>query len=195
MRDLVETVIDGLLTQERLQQHTRQQHATQQKQHLRATQRKTASQPINPMHLQHSSTRIASADKQKDPALWKVSRQFESIFLQQMMSEMRKTVDKSEFLPTGFAEDIHASMMDEAIAGASVKQHSFGIADAIYRQLEQAQQASRGVHADAASAHHSEARTEARTEVRTQGIQGIAAAADISEMDHHQFVEAGSNAH
>lgn len=177
MRDLVETVIDGLMQQERMQQHR-----AQQKKLLSHNAVGSSVKPVNPMHLQHSVSRIAAADKEKDPSLWKVSRQFEAIFLQQMMAEMRKSVHKSDFIPSGFAEDVHASMMDEAVAGASVKQHSFGIADAIYRQLEQAQSASQPGQA-------------APEPLRMPtAIQGISTAADIKDMDH-QTVEAENHAH
>jgi len=175
MRDLVESVIDDLMRQERLQQHR-----TQQK--LHHDRPASSSRPINPIHLQHGGNRIAAADKERDPALWKVSRQFESIFLQQMMSEMRRSVQKSDFLPSGFAEDVHASMMDEAIAGASVKQHSFGIADAIYRQLERTQSTSEAHAAGSEALRMSSA------------IQGISASADRTDMDH-QRVEDGNDAH
>jgi len=55
------------------------------------------------------------------------------------MTSMRKTIQKSDFLPSGFAQDMHASMMDEAIAQASTKHSNFGLASSIYRQLEAAE--------------------------------------------------------
>jgi len=133
MRDLVETVIGGILQRERMQQHAQDQ--------LRAAV-KPGSAPthhINKTRLHASGSQLPASNKARDPALWKVSKQFESIFVQQMMSEMRDTVQKSDFLPHGFAEDVHGSMMDAAIAQASVNHHSLGIADNIYRQLEAAQ--------------------------------------------------------
>jgi len=116
----------GILQQSRL--HALPQHGSQQL--LPLHKGGTAI----PMHGKPSA-------EHKNPDLWKVSRQFEAIFLQQMMGEMRSTVTKSEFLPHGYAEDVHASMLDEAIAQASTKHSSIGIADAIYRQLDAAAQA------------------------------------------------------
>jgi len=137
MRDLVETVIDGILQREQMQRHAQQQR----KHHAAAASTTHQSRPIDRTSLYATGKQTIASDKDKDPALWKVSRQFEAIFVQQMMSEMRKTVQKSDFMPHGFAEDVHGSMMDEAIAQASVRHHSFGIADNIYRQLEAGQKA------------------------------------------------------
>ena len=174
MRDLVETVIDGILQREQMQQH-----AKRRQQHRAAIKSRPASAaPRNPMHLHAAPGRTIAADKSKDPALWKVSRQFEAIFVQQMMSEMRKTVQKSDFIPNGFAEDVHGSMMDDAIARASVRHHSFGIAENIYRQLEAAQ--SQGKQT-AASPHRS--------------IQEMSHAADKLKMDDNLTVEASNHAH
>jgi len=129
VRDLVETVIDGVMQRERMQQASRSQSA---KTGLRAPDLTTPKAP----HGVGKQLTIQKSNEPKDPELWKASKQFEAIFLQQMMGEMRSTVSKSEFMPHGYAEDVHASMMDEAIAQASIKQGSVGIADAIYRQLQ-----------------------------------------------------------
>jgi len=162
MRDLVESVIDGLLQQEKMQQH-----AASQKKHRAATQLRPArTQTINQTSLHATGPQAPLSNKEKDPALWKVSTQFEAIFVQQMMSEMRKTVQKSDFMPGGFAEDVHGSMMDEAIAQASVRHHSFGIADNIYRQLEASQSRSRQAESKQAGSKQAES------------IQAISASAD-----------------
>ncbi len=133
MRDLVEYVIDGVLKKEQMQRQAKRQRQVQQPQ-------QTAIQPrINHAALHQIGSQLPTDGKQRDAALWKVSLQFEAIFVQQMMSEMRKTVSKSDFLPNGFAEDVHASMMDQAIADVSSKRSQFGIAESVYKQLEAAQ--------------------------------------------------------
>jgi len=134
MADLVEYVIDGILQREQMQKHAKMQ----QNANVRAASAQPAADQENSFHRIMTSQTEPSIEK-KDEALWEVSRQFEAIFVQQMMTEMRKTVSKSEFMPSGYAEDVHASMMDEAIAQANSKRSSFGIADNIYRQLEAAQ--------------------------------------------------------
>jgi len=174
MRDLVESVIDGLLQKERMQQHT-----AMQKKHSAAIKSRPAhTQAINQTRLHITGPQTIASNKDKDPALWKVSRQFEAIFVQQMMTEMRKTVHKSDFMPSGFAEDIHGSMMDEAIAQASVRHHSFGIADSIYRQLSASQS-----HTSKASAKQSE------------DIQAISVSADKLQMKTDVSLEGIKHAH
>jgi len=174
MRDLVESVIDGILQQEKMQQH-----AASQKKHRAAMQpHLTRAQAINQARLHAASPQTALSNKAKDPDLWKVSTQFEAIFVQQMMSEMRKTVQKSDFMPGGFAEDIHGSMMDEAIAQASVRHHSFGIADNIYRQLEAAQSRSRQAGPK-----------------QSESIQPISTSADTLKTNNNITLEVSRHAH
>jgi len=135
MRDLVEFVIDGIMQHERMQEQSQRQ----QTHGARLKQRQALSN--QPSHAQTHAVgnQIEPSSKDKNEALWKASLQFEAIFVQQMMTSMRKTVHKSDFMPSGFAEDMHASMMDEAIAQASTKHSNFGLAKSIYRQLEAAE--------------------------------------------------------
>jgi len=143
MADLVEYVIDGILKREQMHQQVKQKQVKQQQQ-ANSTKPSPGAVPFaksfnaNYASLHSVGTQAPAPIKQRDEALWKVSRQLEAVFVQQMMSEMRKTVNKSGFMPSGYAEDVHASMMDDAIAQASVKRSNFGIADNIYRQLEAA---------------------------------------------------------
>ena len=65
----------------------------------------------------------------------KVSREFESIFIHQMLKAMRKTVIQSDFL-SSFAGDQYQSMMDEEIAKEVSKQKGLGLAEVIHRQLD-----------------------------------------------------------
>jgi len=143
MADLVEFVIDGILKREQMQQHAKRQQSGQISGKVSAAQGVRDAHALQISQASQSNLRGVGSQnpttlKEKDAELWKVSRQFEAIFVQQMMSEMRKTVSKSDFMPSGYAEDVHASMMDQAIAQASAKRSNFGIADNIYRQLEAA---------------------------------------------------------
>ena len=167
MADLVEFVIDGILQREQMQKRAQKQQ-TDVKQ----------SRPfhINQAKLDTGGNQLSASVKEKDAALWKVSRQFEAIFVQQMMAEMRKTVSKSDFMPSGYAEDVHASMMDEAIAQASTKRSNFGIADSIYRQLE------------AASKNNTRSKQQAN-------VQEVANTADRLEMNSALAMEVGKHAH
>jgi len=91
--------------------------------HVRARETSNAKMPVQ----QDSSL--------KDPNLWKVSLQFESMMIRQMMSAMRKTVPESGLLSSGFASDMYISMFDQAIAETCSKKGSMSIAENIYRQM------------------------------------------------------------
>lgn len=72
--------------------------------------------------------------------LMKTAKQFEGIFLQQLFTAMDKTVDRTEgFLDGGAAEETFRGMFYERVA-SSVSERpgasQFGIAAAIYKQLE-----------------------------------------------------------
>lgn len=101
----------------------------------------------------------------RDPKLWKVSRQFEAIFVQQMLDEMQKSVPHSGFMPNGFAEQVHTSMFDQAVAGSMTKNTDLGIASAIYRQLDQIQHP----QAEAAAADTISRKAEAMAQPRPEG--------------------------
>ncbi len=173
MADLVEYVIDGILKREQMQQHAKRQQSGK----ISAAQgvRQAHALQISQSNLHGVGSHNPTELKEKDAALWKVSRQFEAIFVQQMMTEMRKTVSKSDFMPSGYAEDVHASMMDQAIAQASAKRSNFGIADNIYRQLEAANK--NIVSKDQAS------------------VQEISKTADNLEMSSSLAMEVGKHAH
>jgi len=156
MRDLVETVIDNLLRQERMQAAT---HKTpvQQGSPFKETLEKIQSQPVS---VVRQGVQIPRENHHPDKKLWETSLKFEAQFIQQMMTAMRKSVPKSDFLPHGFAQDVQASMMDQAVADASSKRGDLGIAEAIYRQM-----------------------AVAGAEAGQQGIQEIPQSADINRME------------
>ena len=122
MRDLVETVIAQVIKQEPYSSSTS---------HARASASKGESALKSyaaPAAFDHSEI--------KDDKLWDVCCKFESIFMQQMMTAMRKSVPKSGFMPQGYAEGVHDSMMDQAISDVGSKQGNLGLAVQMYRQLE-----------------------------------------------------------
>jgi len=123
MRDLVETVIAQVI-----------------KEPYGPGQR--SDQPVrNRSTLSHQIRGAAPASgfdssQVKDAKLWEACCKFEAIFMQQMMSAMRKSIPKSDFLPHGFAENVQGSMLDQAIAETGARQGNMGIAVQMYRQLE-----------------------------------------------------------
>jgi Rod binding domain-containing protein len=75
------------------------------------------------------------AAAKKDEKLYKVCVEFESLFIKQMLDVMRKTVEKTDFLHGGMAEDIFEDMLYDKYSLLMAKNSGFGVADMIYRQL------------------------------------------------------------
>jgi len=94
---------------------------------------------IESAHLKHEGAPAPQnrGRPSRNRKLWEVSLQFEALLLQQMMSSMRKTIPQSGLLPTGFASDMYNSMFDQLAAEAGSHRSNLGIAESIYRQLEQ----------------------------------------------------------
>ncbi|OIO68421.1 MAG: hypothetical protein COW19_03760 [Zetaproteobacteria bacterium CG12_big_fil_rev_8_21_14_0_65_55_1124] len=91
---------------------------------------------LKPDASRHASP--ATKDEQaRDPKLWETCLKFEALLLQQMMTAMRKTVPKSELMPSGFANDMYNSMFDNVVSEAGSQRSTLGIASNMYRQLEQ----------------------------------------------------------
>ena len=83
------------------------------------------------------ATELARGQTQVDKSskLFKVSQEFEAIFIKQMLNVMRKSVSKTGLLDGGMAEEIFEDMLYDEYAQKMAESGSFGIADMIYRQL------------------------------------------------------------
>ena len=71
---------------------------------------------------------------QTDEELMSVSRQFESIFVHQMLKSMRSTVQKSGLLDS-HATRMYESMHDQELASLMSEKRSIGLADMVYKDL------------------------------------------------------------
>lgn len=81
------------------------------------------------------TNKLTSAYSEKDDAkLREACEGFESLFLNMMLQEMRKTVPESE-LTSSYAMSTYQEMLDENIAETVSKGRGIGIADAMYNQL------------------------------------------------------------
>ena len=67
--------------------------------------------------------------------LYEKSMELESYFVKQMLSEMRKTVNKSSLGGGGFAGEMYQDMLYEEYATSMTKNAGFGLADQIYLSL------------------------------------------------------------
>ena len=80
---------------------------------------------------------ISKYDKDSEKKrLRQVSEDFEALMINQMLKEMRKTVDKSGLIDGGMAEQIFEDMLYDEYAKEFSKTKTFGLADIIYHQME-----------------------------------------------------------
>ncbi|MFT4577659.1 MAG: Rod binding domain-containing protein [Nitrospinales bacterium] len=80
-------------------------------------------------------------DAEKD--IEKVSRDFESVFVNKLLSSMRKTIPKSGLLDS-FATDMFQSMMDEEMSKEMAKNKGMGMGEMIYNDLSNVDRVRRG---------------------------------------------------
>lgn len=95
-----------------------------------------------PQALQGSGAVIAADSRKidRDSPLYEQCRQFEGLFMEMMLKEMRKTLNKSDsILDGGFAEEIFEDMLYQEHASNMVKTGSMGLADMVYLELVRSQ--------------------------------------------------------
>ena len=67
--------------------------------------------------------------------LRKVAKDFEAVFLSQVLKQMRGTIEKEEMFHGGLGEDFFTEMMDEELSKRIASRQSTGISEMLYRQL------------------------------------------------------------
>jgi len=77
----------------------------------------------------------AAIDKNDDKALKSVCQQFEGIMLNMMFKQMKAAVIKSDLIEQDEGTKIFESMLDDSLMGEASKTGSFGLAEALYKQL------------------------------------------------------------
>ncbi len=97
------------------------------------------SAPQAPAELQ-ATTHVAQASKaplsEQDKKLMEVSKQFEGIFVNQMVSAMRKTVIRQGLVPESHAERVYQSMLDQEHAQKITDTGELGLANLVYQHLK-----------------------------------------------------------
>jgi flagellar protein FlgJ len=94
--------------------------------------------------LQYQNTSLnASLNSMKKGGLSEVEnaklkeacKDFESLFIKQMLDTMRKTVNKGELLNGGMAEDVFEDMLYDEYASSMAGSGDFGISKMMYKEL------------------------------------------------------------
>ena len=80
-----------------------------------------------------------SIAKMEDKKMLETAKDFEAVFINQLMEIMDSTVEKSDFMHGGQAEDTFKSMLNGEISKniASSPSSSFGLAKQIYEQMKE----------------------------------------------------------
>ena len=99
---------------------------------LQTTQ--TVSPKMQEARVENLKNQLQSDGPKSDEEIKDLAMQFESIFIHQMIKEMRKSVHKSDLL-NSFSLEMYESMMDEEIAKEMSKQKGIGLGDVLYQQL------------------------------------------------------------
>ena len=79
--------------------------------------------------------RVKGMVAKKDEKLMEACRDFEALFVKQMLDAMRKTVEKNGLIEGGMAEDIFEDMLYDEYAKLMTKNAGLGVADLLYKQL------------------------------------------------------------
>jgi flagellar protein FlgJ len=87
--------------------------------------------------LEHISTQLPTRGAIEDSpeAIKEAARTFESLFLNEIMKNMRKTLPQDGLLNQGFANNVFNSMLDQEYSQIASKSGQLGLADVIARQL------------------------------------------------------------
>ena len=80
-------------------------------------------------------TQSTKVDQDSPEAIYEVAQNFESLFINEIMKNMRKTLPKDGLLNKGFANNVFNSMLDQEYSQIASRSGQFGLADAIARQL------------------------------------------------------------
>jgi len=76
-----------------------------------------------------------NAMNKQQKKLWDTCVEAESLFVNKMLKEMRKSVDKGEWLHGGFAEEIFEDMLYDEYSLEVSKNSNLGMAKMLYNEL------------------------------------------------------------
>lgn len=82
-----------------------------------------------------STTKIEQTNPQDLKALEEACKEFEAIFINMMLKQMRATVVQSGMTERSSAREIYESMHDEALSEEIAKGNGIGLAKQLYQQL------------------------------------------------------------
>lgn len=108
--------------------------------------------PMNPSSIPESEAKGPGVKIIDEGKLKKVCAEFESIFISQMLKEMRKSIPKSGLLDGGSEQDAYLSLFDEAFSKNMAQGGGIGLGKILYQNIM-----NQGKHRDLAPAERSTA--------------------------------------
>ncbi len=95
--------------------------------------------PVQPLAIQKQVSPLKNEgpapDQQRETQLRKACRDFESIFVNYMMKQMRKTVTKDGLIGSSQAQQLYTSMLDGEVAKNVSQERGMGLAAMLYKQM------------------------------------------------------------
>ncbi len=91
--------------------------------------------PIERESFDINKYRNIDVKKLSNEEILKVSREFESIFINQLFKSMRKTIQKSDWLNGGLKQEIFEDMLYEEYSKKIAHSGGIGLGDMVYRFL------------------------------------------------------------
>ena len=124
---------------------------------------------INPVPPQNAADFNPTGRQKEEARLKDASKQFEQVFMKQMLSEMRKSVDKSKLFGEGKDEDTFQDMLDNERAKSWSDSGGVGLAQLIYEQMRNQISDKPGRHGPASSSPPARLSMKARSPAPCQG--------------------------
>ena len=87
------------------------------------------------LNLKGEHIPLLNTENVDDEQLLEACREFETVFIQQMLKEMRKTIPKDGLIPQSHEQSIFTEMFDEEVAKATAQKGGFGLAEMLFQQL------------------------------------------------------------
>lgn len=92
-------------------------------------------QPIDPRTIERQDRPA----ERRDPAAMKVAKQYEALFVNQLVTAMRKTITKGGMIPESNAERVYQSMLDSEYSQKMADTQQLGLANMIYDHIMRGQ--------------------------------------------------------
>ena len=91
--------------------------------------------PMNPSSIPESAGKGPGAKKIDEGKLKNACEDFESIFISQMLKEMRNSIPKSGLLDGGNEQDAYLSLFDEAFSKSMAQGGGIGLGNILYQNV------------------------------------------------------------